>query len=294
MRNLLTAIIITVLTMQASAANMCSNVFLESPGPHFDALTAQLEVTESQIFKAAQKDLLGDRTLSQRAKDSALDFFNILNINRDYRKQLTVELQRRDYKAALERMGIKTKVDAMYILRRNSHYFKMLFSIGANAAVNIASYHYLGIAGMIVSIPRTGFFRPDKIPDAVILEMMTKPQGGPLAKAYLGSRVKHSVDAVTQSVGKFLTIGLLSWFAIFHHQVITDPNGYMEQQMMSTTTSVLKVTYLQNLETIKAVEAKKAAFERDGQMDRVRKAEALIASIQQQNSELYKQVKNEK
>ncbi|MDG0817311.1 hypothetical protein [Bdellovibrio svalbardensis] len=286
MRAVLALAITFILALPAVAQVACGGAFLEAPRSHFETLTKQWSVSESQILKAAQSDILGDRNISVLAKDSIVEFFNVFQMNKDYRREISIEIQRRDYKAALEKMGVQVKVDPMFALRKNAHYFRLMFSLGANAGLNYLSYRYLGTAGFLVSAPQFKFFRPDKIPDEVLMELLTKPEGGPLTKAYVNARVRHGADVVIKNLNNFVFVGILSWLAVFHHQIVTDPVAYMEKQALTSVSAVTQSAYEINLKTIAGLEVKLQEFERTGQTEKAQKATNLIENIKKQNSEI--------
>lgn len=171
---------------------------------HLETLALQGTVTETQIYQAAKVQVLGDRSLSIKAKQAVAGFFDIFQLNKDYRREVSIEIQRRHYKAALEKMGVQIKVDPMTLIRRNAPYFRLMFSLGANAGLNYLSYQYLGTSGFLVSIPHYKFFRPETIPDAVLMELLTQPPGGPLTNAYVSSRVRHGADVVIKSLNNYI------------------------------------------------------------------------------------------
>lgn len=286
MRSLVVSAFIFLIALPAAAQMACGGAFLDTRSSHFESLSRKSRVTETQIYQAAKADILGDRSLSVKAKMAAADFFNILHLNRDYRRELTIEIQRRDYKSALEKMGVQIKMDPMTLLRHNAHYFRLMFSLGANAGLNYLSYQYLGSAGFIVSVPHFKFFRPEKIPDGVLMEVLTQPEGGPLTKAYINARVRHGADVIISSLNSYIFVGLLSWLTVFHHQVITDPTAYMENQARMSASAMTRAAYDQNIKTISGLEVKLLEFQKTGQSDKAEKALLLIENIKKQNLEI--------
>ncbi|WP_374035343.1 hypothetical protein ACES2I_06195 [Bdellovibrio bacteriovorus] len=286
MRSLVLTAFMILIALPAAAQIACGGAFLDTRTSHFETLSRQSRVTETQVYQAAKADVLGDRNLSMKAKMAAAEFFNIFQLNKDYRRELSIEIQRRDYKRALEKMGVQVKLDPMTLLRHNAHYFRLLFSLGANAGLNYLSYQYLGSAGFIVSVPHFKFFRPEKIPDAVLMEILTQPEGGPLTKAYVSSRVRHGADVVISSLNKYIFVGLLSWMTVFHHQVITDPTAYIENQALISASAMTKAVYEQNIKTISGLELKLHEFQTTGQSEKAEKALLLIENIKKQNLEI--------
>lgn len=286
MQPLMVLAILLFLALPSTAQVKCGSAFFDLPPSRFETLTQKSAVTETQIYQAAKADILGNPGLTSKAKQAAADFFGIMNLNKDYRHEISIEIQRRDYKAALEKMGVKVRLDPLTLVRQHSHYFRLLFSLGANAGLNYLSYQYLGTAGFLVSVPHFKFFRPEKIPDAVLIELLTKPEGGPLTKAYVQSRVRHGADVVIKSLNNYIFVGMLSWLTLFHHQIVTDPTGYMQAQALTSASAMTKAAYEQNLKTLSGLEIKLQEFEKSGQNDKVEKARSLIENIKKQNLEI--------
>ncbi len=277
----------------ANAQLACDSIFEEGPdGKFFAELTKQTSVTESQILKAVEKDLLGDRTLSQKSRDWALSFFREFNMNRNYRAQIQKEIQYRDYKTALNRMGIETKVDPLYVLKRNKHYINLAFSFALNTTVNYFSMHYLNTP-VLVSIPGIKLFHPEKIPDGVLEELLTRPDAGIRTREYFRQRFQHGTEFALQRTLSIFSISVIAYLLIFYNKAVMDPTGYMLDQMNKTGDSLIVITYELNLETLRALEAKKVSFEQSGQLENITKADALIMSIKNQNAGLLEEIKKQ-
>jgi hypothetical protein len=268
-------------------AQTCEQLFGDSSA---NTLPGSLQNISSasdwKILKAAQFDILGERSLSQKARDHALSFLEIFRVNQNYREQIEIEIRRRDFKAALQEMGVTTHTDPLYWLRNNKHYFSTLFSVAVNSSLNYLSYHYLGTAGFVAHVPKTRFFKPDQIPDAVIEELLTSDNVQPRTRNYIKARVGHGADLVINNVRKYFHIGLLASVVIMHGDILMDPFGYVNNQLSRTSDAISNYARNSNLELIQKLELKKELFLKKGALEKVAAAEALIREIKENNNQL--------
>lgn len=291
MRFFLVSLLSTLLVLPSSHAQwMCSEVFSETSS--FDLLITKDIVTETEILKAARQDLLLNASIPNRVKSSLQSILKGTYLKEDHLNEISLEVRRRNYRAALEKLNIKTKVDIRTVLREHKHYLGWIFSAVANGTANYVSMRFLGTP-TLVSIPKTRFFRPDKVPDEVLHEIIEADMG-PRTQAYINSRVRHGADVVINNVSTIMNVAIVSTILILHHQMITDPVGYFEEQMANSVDSINRAAYLLNLETIKQIQEKQAQFKKAGQWDKVKQAEALIENIRQQNRDFLENSRKDK
>jgi len=284
----ITILLILLLTLPIiGMAQTCEQVFAISAKIVLpESLLNKTSVSDWKILKAAQADIIGDRSLTQKARDKFLSFFEMFRTNQNYREQIEIEIRRRDFEAALEKMGVQTHSDPRYWLRNHKHYFSTLFSIAANGGINYLSYHFLGHAGFLVHLPKTRFFKPEEIPDAVIAELLASDTIQPRVRQYVMTRVSHGADLVLNNIRKYFNIGILASFAVLHGDMLMDPQNYLNNQLTHSSEAITNYALQSNLELKAKLEIKKEHFEKSGQLENAAAAEKIIKQIENQNKQL--------
>lgn len=270
---------------QANPA-MCGDVFRPDPRSLVpEELLEHEALTDYQILKAAKDVILDQKTIPDKIRQKMEDILEVFFINKKFKQELLIEIERRNYKAALEMMNIPVKKDMRYVYTTHKHYFRLVLSIVLNGTANALSYHYLGKGGLLVNLPTTRFFKPEQIPDAVILELINTG-AGPKTKEYLQYRFRHGSDMALRNVIKYVNLAVFTYLIIFHHEFITNPEAYIADYIAKISNALNAQTYKNNLEMIKSLESKKSAFESQGNLEKANKAQALIESLKMQNDDL--------
>ncbi len=269
-----------------ASPGVCGDVFKVDPRTLVPSELLEHEIlTEYQILKAAKDSVLDQKTIPAKVRQKMEDILEVFFINKKFKQELLIEIERRNYRAALEKMDIPIKKDIRYTYTTHKHYFRLVLSLVLNGAANALSYHYLGKGGVLVNLPITRFFKPEQIPDAVILELVNTG-AGPKTKAYLQYRFQHGSDMALRNVIKYVNLAVLTYLIVFHHEALTDPEAYIADYIAKISSALNAQTYKNNLEMIKSLKEKKSVFESQGNTEKATKAQALIDSLLWQNDEL--------
>ncbi len=272
-----------LLSVQAHTQT-CSDLFQDQN--LFQSLAEKNSVTETEILRAAEDEVLGDGRLSERAKYWVKNAFAVFSLKKNLRIQSKIELRRRSYKNDLLTLNITIKADFRYLLNKYKPYLKGVLAVGANAAANYLTYHYLSRVGVIVYIPQWRFFNVREIPDEVLYELANTDmnEDAPKTRAYIFSHVKFGAQKIYDSVRGVFNIGIISTLIVFHADLITDPTGYMYHKMDGASLAINRASYDGNMEIIHELEERKKALEKSGQLDQVAQIETAIDSLKQTNS----------
>ena len=269
--------------MASAQALTCIDLFRSDSA--FQKLSQQTEFTETQLLNAAETDVLGAQSLSAKAKRWAQSYFAALRTHQSFRESLRVEIRRRDYQRALNEMGIESHSDLKSILKKYRPYISGVFALGINGAVNYLSYRYLSTYGYLVFLPSIRLFDPQQVPDEVLLELLSTntSEDAPKTRTYIFARWRHGAQTIYDNVRKIFPITVLSTFAVFHAQLITDPGAYVGSQLDTASSGINMAAYKQNENTIYLLETKKKDFERLNEEDKVKMSNDLIIDLQSRN-----------
>lgn len=252
----------------------------------FNELISQENLSESLIFKAAMKEVLGPQGFKDLSKRWLLGVVEGINYKKDFREQLQIEIQRRQYERVATSLKLPIKKDIRYILYNNKHRLSQFVSIAINGSVNMLSYQFLGSAGYLVHIPKFKVFDPKEIPDEVIHELIESPEPRAATKKFVNYKFRYGTQVVLNNIRKFFNVGILATTLIFNHQMITNPSEYMNQQFDQSLQAVNSLTIKKNLETIKSIEVKLEQFKLSKDNEKIQRAEELIESIKKENQSL--------
>ncbi len=274
-------ILLSTLTLKAPAQT-CSDLFRVTSF-----------VTETQLLKAAEKSVLSDLSLSEKARKWATGAFRLLHLNRNYREQVDIERTNRNYKETLLRLDVEVSKDPRFLIAKYKPYLETLLAVALNGSANYMSYRYVGAYGFVVYLPGMRLFNPRTIPTEVIDELsrVGLDEAAPKTKAYILSRVRHGGQILYESVRSAFNIGMISSLILFHSEMITDPANYMVHQVDHLTAETNKIAYKTNEELIASLQASEKKMTESNQIERISAIESLIDSLSQQNKEIASEIK---
>lgn len=273
-----------------SEAQTCSELFRNQD--FFQSLTEKNTVTETEILRAAEKDILGYSNISSRAKSWARNVFAVVNLRKNLRTQSEIELRRRTYRNMLSDMGVPIVSDYNFFLYKYKPYIQAAFALAANGAVNYLTYRYLSQVGFLVYIPQVRFFNPRDIPNDVLVELASTnlEDDAPRTRAYVFANIKYGAQKVYDSIRNIVYAGVISTFVITHADLITDPTSHTLHEMDRASLVLNRESYKSNLETLKALGKKKLILEKAGQVDAAAQIDSAIIGLTQTNSQILAEI----
>lgn len=239
--------------------------------------------TESRFMRAVQADVLGLDGFSDRARYSLKRAFSILNLNRARTDDLLVEFHRRRYqRTVMDQLGLPPYQDLLSRMRANKVYLSTTFSVAANGAVNLLSYHFFHTFGFLVHIPDVRIFNARTLPDDVLNELIeTSPvEDAPKTRAYVNSKVRYGADTVLATGRRMFNYGVLAVILVSHGDILSDARS--AGRMVDATTSQIHAAVVeQNRLTLQLLQNKRMKFLAAGETEKVAQADRLILQLEQ-------------
>jgi len=270
-------------------AFQCNSIFNDKEYDFLQPIYSNGKITESAIFEAAAKELIRstETNYDSYLKNKFIRILESLNYNRNFRNELLLEVKRRDYRKLAEKLNIEITDDIPAVLKRNKHYFSTIFSLALNGSVNWFTYQFLGTMGYIVDIPKLKIFDPRKIPDDVLNELIDLSYQGQQSRKFISLHFKYGADYIWNTVSSYMAIGILIYLLIENHQMLTDPSGYLQDQLENSLGSINYAIYMENLKQISLIEKKISNLDPSTESQRIEKGRNLIANFERINNQIH-------
>lgn len=299
---------------EAAGGMACGEVFRSTP--HLEKLLEDTETlnefssfgyapSETQLLRAARADALGLNGIVGRSGQWLRSWFSIFEAGKVKRDKVLIEVQRRRYKNALEKMGVTPARDPLMTIRKMRSYVSTALVVGLNIGVNYVTLKYLNNFVLIPFIPASSLFKPEMVSDQILSEMIEPAGTSATSAAYPATRrfvsdrlrqvfpqltmttIKAHTDTIVNAAGRYLNTYLLV-LTMAHAMPVAkdliavdgDMNAYMGLQLSRVVDSMNSVAVQQNLKTLQIAKEKRARFLHEGQLDKVQKVDAIILNIE--------------
>ena len=280
-----------ILSVDLAYAQSCRDIFEKQP--NFQILVQKTSVTQTEILKAAERDLIGDPTVSIQAKNWARNSFALLNLKSNLSRQAKIEAKRRKYEHSFNDLDIPIHPDLRFLLSKYKPYLQSIFALGANGAVNYLTYKYFSSIGYLIYIPQIRFFNSREVPDAVLAELIfaDKYNDAPKTRNYIFSEIKFGAQKVYEAVRAVAYAGIFSIFIVSHSDLISDPTGHVYHEMDNTSLAINRMSLENAQQTIQLLEAKKRSLIASQKLDDAVKIDVKIKNLKALCSEIAGQLK---
>lgn len=289
---LLGTVFLSTISVRPAQAQVCGELFRSTPQLE-SALESVLVatsaspslVTQTNLFRAAERDVLNLSGFSDRALQSLQESLHFVPMERQRLNQATVEFHRRRYERLAREHGLDPHADLSYRLGRSKNYLNVLVSLAANGTANYLALRYLGTAGVLVHLPNVRLFDFREIPNDVLHELLTTRESArvPKTEAFVKAKIAFGADLVVSAIRRAFNYGMLVVILVAHGDLITDPNRATARELDQAALALRNSAIEQNEATLKLLREKRAVFVREGNSAKIAEADRLITENENQN-----------